>query len=43
MLGVAHGAFDNDIDALSQLRELIDYLPLSNRDILPVRNTTDTM
>ncbi|XP_011407365.1 PREDICTED: propionyl-CoA carboxylase beta chain, mitochondrial-like [Amphimedon queenslandica] len=39
--GVAHGAFENDIDALSQLRELIDYLPLSNKDPVPVRQTSD--
>ncbi|XP_003391345.2 PREDICTED: propionyl-CoA carboxylase beta chain, mitochondrial-like, partial [Amphimedon queenslandica] len=39
--GVAHGAFENDIDALSQLRELIDYLPLSNKDPVPIRHTGD--
>ncbi|PIK52435.1 putative propionyl-CoA carboxylase beta chain, mitochondrial [Apostichopus japonicus] len=30
--GVAHGAFENDIDGLTKLRELFSYLPLSNRD-----------
>jgi propionyl-CoA carboxylase beta chain len=39
--GVAHGAFENDVDALSQLRELINYLPLSNRDPVPIRHTAD--
>ena len=28
---VADGAFDNDVEALNQLRRLIDFLPLSNR------------
>ncbi|HEV2365749.1 MAG TPA: acyl-CoA carboxylase subunit beta [Caulobacteraceae bacterium] len=29
--GVADGAFDNDLEALSQVRRLIDFLPASNR------------
>ncbi|MGB0844784.1 MAG: acyl-CoA carboxylase subunit beta, partial [Alphaproteobacteria bacterium] len=30
--GVVDDAFDNDIEALTQMRRLFDYLPLSNRD-----------
>ena len=40
--GVAHLAFDNDIEALSKLREFVDFLPLSNRDSVPVRPTEDS-
>lgn len=29
--GVAHGAFENDVDVLRATRALFDYLPLSNR------------
>ncbi|MCU0830324.1 MAG: acyl-CoA carboxylase subunit beta [Rhizobiaceae bacterium] len=32
---IADGAFDNDIEALLQMRRLIDFLPLSNTDPLP--------
>lgn len=39
--GVASLAFDNDIDALARVREFFDYLPLSNREKPPVRQTTD--
>ncbi|CAL2049687.1 hypothetical protein CAEBREN_09852 [Caenorhabditis brenneri] len=39
--GVAHGAFDNDVDALMSLRELFNYLPLSNTDAAPVRVAED--
>jgi len=39
--GVAHGAFENDIDALSQIREFIDFLPMSNKDASPVRVNED--
>ena len=35
--GVAHGAFDNDILALKHVRELFDYLPLSNKVRLTIR------
>ena len=38
---VADGAFDNDIEALNQLRRLIDFLPLSNRTGVPERPTFD--
>lgn len=34
--GVAHGAFDNEMVALKKIRELLSFLPLSNRDSLPV-------
>jgi len=33
--GVAHGAFENDIEALLGVRELFNYLPLSNREQTP--------
>ncbi|HCD16269.1 MAG: acyl-CoA carboxylase subunit beta [Rhizobiales bacterium TMED83] len=38
---VADGAFDNDVEALTQLRRLIDFLPLSNRTGVPERPTFD--
>ncbi|HET7409626.1 MAG TPA: acyl-CoA carboxylase subunit beta [Paracoccaceae bacterium] len=34
---VADGAFENDVEALAEVRRLIDFLPLSNRAELPVR------
>ncbi len=34
---VADGAFDNDIEALEQIRELFDFLPLNNRQLPPTR------
>ncbi|PIO31103.1 Propionyl-CoA carboxylase beta chain, mitochondrial [Aquarana catesbeiana] len=39
--GVAHRAFENDIDALLNLREFFNYLPLSNKDAAPVRECHD--
>ena len=39
--GVAHLAFDNDIEALARLREFMDFLPLSNRHDIPIRRTDD--
>ncbi len=39
--GVADGLFDNDIDALQQMRRLINFLPLSNRQEPPSRYTED--
>ncbi|KAI9106115.1 carboxyl transferase [Phlyctochytrium arcticum] len=39
--GVAHAAFDNDVEALARLREFVDFLPLSNRHEVPVRVTED--
>ncbi|MFQ5437285.1 MAG: acyl-CoA carboxylase subunit beta [Paracoccaceae bacterium] len=34
---VADGAFDNDIETLTEMRRLFDFLPLNNRDKAPVR------
>ena len=34
---VADGAFDNEVEALSEVRRLVDFLPLNNRDKAPVR------
>jgi propionyl-CoA carboxylase beta chain len=34
---VADGAFENDLIALMEVRRLVDFLPLSNRDKPPVR------
>jgi propionyl-CoA carboxylase beta chain len=39
--GVADNAFENDIDALLQLRRFVDFLPTSNREQPPVRATAD--
>ncbi|GBG66006.1 hypothetical protein CBR_g54985 [Chara braunii] len=39
--GVAHGAFDNELDALARLRDFIDFLPLSNREAPPRRAFDD--
>ncbi len=39
--GVADGAFDNDLEALSQVRRLVDFLPLSNREPPPARASLD--
>jgi propionyl-CoA carboxylase beta chain len=32
---VADGAYENDVEALLQMRRLVDYLPSSNRDEVP--------
>ncbi|WEF25368.1 acyl-CoA carboxylase subunit beta [Paracoccus sp. S3-43] len=34
---VADGAFENDVEALTEIRRLFDFLPLNNRDKAPVR------
>jgi propionyl-CoA carboxylase beta chain len=39
--GVADGAFENDLEALTQVRRLIDFLPLSNRAPPPRRESFD--
>lgn len=39
--GVADMVYDNDIEALMQVRRLINYLPLSNREKPPHRPTED--
>jgi propionyl-CoA carboxylase beta chain len=39
--GVADLAFNNDVEALLTLRRFIDFLPLNNRDTVPVLPTED--
>jgi propionyl-CoA carboxylase beta chain len=39
--GVADVAFENDIEALIATRDFFDFLPLSNREGVPVRPTDD--
>jgi propionyl-CoA carboxylase beta chain len=39
--GVADLAFENDVEALLQLRRFIDFLPANNRQKPPVRKTAD--
>ena len=39
--GVADLAFENDVEALGQIRRLFDFLPLSNRQGVPYRPTDD--
>ncbi|MBO6686151.1 MAG: acyl-CoA carboxylase subunit beta, partial [Parvibaculum sp.] len=34
---VADGAWDNDVIAMTQIRRLVDFLPLSNKDEVPER------
>uniref|UniRef100_A0A2K6PB06 Propionyl-CoA carboxylase beta chain, mitochondrial n=1 Tax=Rhinopithecus roxellana TaxID=61622 RepID=A0A2K6PB06_RHIRO len=41
MSGVAHRAFENDVDALCNLRDFFNYLPLSSQDSAPVRECHD--
>ncbi len=41
--GVVDGAFENDIEALVQMRRLIDFLPGSNREDPPLRQVYDTI
>jgi propionyl-CoA carboxylase beta chain len=38
---IADGAYNNDVAALEQMRRLIDFLPLSNRNPPPVIDTAD--
>ncbi len=38
---VADGAYDNDIEAITQLRRFIDFLPLNNRSGVPERPVFD--
>src|SRR5712672_52590 len=40
--GVADLAFENDVDALLQLRRFVDFLPASNREKPPVRPSEDS-
>jgi propionyl-CoA carboxylase beta chain len=39
--GVADLAFDDDVEALLELRRFMDFLPSSNREKAPYRETTD--
>ncbi len=39
--GVVDGAFENDMEALVQMRRLIDFLPASNKEKPPVRPSFD--
>src|SRR3954447_7801273 len=39
--GVADLAFDNDVQALHEIRRFVDFLPLSNREKPPTRPTDD--
>ncbi|PRP83861.1 hypothetical protein PROFUN_08892 [Planoprotostelium fungivorum] len=39
--GVAHRAFENDIDAIQKLRQFVDFLPSSNKSGIPRRATDD--
>ncbi|HHL42451.1 MAG TPA: acyl-CoA carboxylase subunit beta, partial [Hellea balneolensis] len=38
---VADGAYDNDMEALAEIRRLFDFLPLNNRAGTPVREVFD--
>jgi propionyl-CoA carboxylase beta chain len=38
---IADGAFENDLDALLEIRRLFDFLPLSNQSPLPELETSD--
>ena len=39
---VADGAFENDVEALTEIRRLFDFLPLNNREKPPVRPFFDS-
>jgi propionyl-CoA carboxylase beta chain len=39
--GVADLAFENDVEALLQLRRFVDFLPSNNREKAPIRPTRD--
>lgn len=41
VVGVAHKAFENDVDAILQVREFFNYLPLSNKDPSPKIDCND--
>jgi propionyl-CoA carboxylase beta chain len=40
---IADGSYENDIEALTQVRRLIDFLPLNNREGAPSRKTFDNI
>uniref|UniRef100_A0A8C3B0S0 Propionyl-CoA carboxylase beta chain, mitochondrial n=1 Tax=Cyclopterus lumpus TaxID=8103 RepID=A0A8C3B0S0_CYCLU len=39
--GVAHHAFEDDVEALLNVREFFNFLPLSNQDAAPIRECHD--
>ena len=39
--GVADLAFENDVEAINQIRRFFDFLPLNNREEVPFRPTSD--
>ena len=39
---VADGAFENDVEAMAEVRRLVDFLPMNNRQKPPVRPFFDT-
>ncbi|PVU87750.1 hypothetical protein BB559_002701 [Furculomyces boomerangus] len=39
--GVAHDAFENDIEAMAKMRELLSYLPQSNKETTPIKYSAD--
>ena len=39
--GVVDKAFESDVDAMEQVRRFFDFLPSSNRELPPVRPTSD--
>jgi len=39
--GVADGAFENDLETMTQIRRLVDFLPGSNREKSPIRESYD--
>merc|ERR1711937_708970 len=39
--GVAHKAFENDVDALLEMRDLFSYIPSSNKDSSPIVHSPD--
>lgn len=41
--GVAHLAFENDVEALLKLRDFVDFLPSNNKEKAPIRPTSDPM
>ncbi|XP_054469794.1 propionyl-CoA carboxylase beta chain, mitochondrial [Anoplopoma fimbria] len=40
--GVAHHAFEDDVEALLNMREFFNFLPLSNQDPAPIRECHDS-
>jgi len=40
--GVAHGAYENEIEALQAMRELFEFIPSNNESELPYKVTSDS-